>query len=250
MFKVFKTERVAKPAFVAKLQELGCQAPGARLFDLLDRHSQCFVAASDLIFLDAWSPPPYIFCRPDFESLKCLKDAFECLHDSLLKTWRKVLDRTGTMRMSWDDFCTACFTIPTSRLPTGGEGLPQTEAKMAAVWRAIDNDCSGWVALREFDVESFEALAEFKRWADRVHGGVIRAFRFLDSSGSSNAKLSVGELLKASRAEDSCTADLRYVFDGLDINNAGFLSEQDVKFLDKWDLAWEDWEAAAKIAGD
>uniref|UniRef100_A0A7S2KC24 EF-hand domain-containing protein n=1 Tax=Zooxanthella nutricula TaxID=1333877 RepID=A0A7S2KC24_9DINO len=113
------------------------------------------------------------------------------------------------------------------------------------MWRALDDDCSGAITLRDWDLASYEALVEFKGWADRVHGSVVKAFRALDNA-SGNAKLSEGELHKALRGDDPCKADLEIVFDGLDVHSCYSLTEGDVKFLDLWDMAWESWLWDAK----
>ncbi|CAK0821579.1 unnamed protein product, partial [Prorocentrum cordatum] len=51
-------------------------------------------------------------------------------------------------------------------------------AHVAAIWRAMDDDCSGWIAMRELDPDVFEAVATVKRWGMSV-GGVSRGLREL-----------------------------------------------------------------------
>mmetsp|Transcript_71909 Transcript_71909/g.161394 ORF Transcript_71909/g.161394 Transcript_71909/m.161394 type:complete len:416 (+) Transcript_71909:3-1250(+) len=268
-----RSGRVDRPTFVAGLKCAGYHGAISRLFDLLDRQGLGIISASDLKFLDTWKLPAYIFEKPDMEGLQAVKARLLEVHSNLLRAWRKGLDRDGTMRVAWDEFRTACLelaratppkaaspktasaSVPSSPASGGAQGaLPRTEKEIAAVWRALDDDCSGWISLREFDRKSFEAVAAFKRWADRVHGGVVKAFRFLDNSGAptgsgSNLKLSEGELRRAVRGKDGCKANMELLFEGLDANNTYSLTEADVKFLDGWDLAWEEWEAAAKNAG-
>merc|ERR1712060_107773 len=127
---------------------------------------------------------------------------------------------------------------------------PKTEHELAAVWRALDEDCSGWVALREWDPPCFEALAKFKIYADQMHGGpcmrdgAVSAFHNLDVNNS--GRLSVWELRQITRGPDAYTGDVEILFTSLDTNNTGKLMEDDVKFIDAWDLAWEEWELAAR----
>merc|ERR1712194_278186 len=116
------------------------------------------------------------------------------------------------------------------------------EEGLAGIWRALDDDCSGVITLREWDQKSFDELSEFKTWADRAHHGATKAFRALDA-GAGNSKVSSSEFMKARHAADPCKADLPFLFDSLDVSNSWGLSEHDVKFLDSWDLAWEDYLA-------
>merc|ERR1712192_247774 len=105
--------------------------------------------------------------------------------------------------------------------------------------------CSGWIALREFDFVSWKALSDFKRWADRIHGGCMQAFRAMDDSGgTSNGKLTLGELKRGIKGGDA--GDFVLLFGGLDVSNTGSLSEHEVKFLDAWDVEFEAWQIKAK----
>jgi len=249
-FKFFdanKSGRIGKSEFLLQMKELGYQGNAGKLHDLLDRSGLGHVHTSDIGFLDKWQPVPYLFAQYNWKGLQRLKDALIFQHNSLLRAWRKALDKDSTMRISWDEFYQACVAVPQGRErlePQYLEGLPQTADQIAGCWRALDQDCSGWIALREFDKESFQALASFKRWADESHGGVVNAFRNLDTA---NAKLSEAELKKAARGEKGFKGDFELLFDGLDVNNANQLTENDVKFLDSWDLAWEDWEHETKM---
>lgn len=113
----------------------------------------------------------------------------------------------------------------------------------------MDKECTGYIELRDWDIKSHEHLAEFKTWADRTHGSATAAFRALDTGASgqtSNCKLSRKELERCTKGEDSCKAEIEFLFDGLDVNQIDYLYEADVKFLDGWDLAWEEWQAEAE----
>jgi len=243
--------RVPKSEFVLQLKRLGYPGSAAKLFDLLDFHAVGVLSIRDMQWLDKWNPPPYIFATADDKGLQIWKERLLDLHQSLLKAWRKVLGRDGTMRLSWDEFCNANAEI--SRTPPAlPAAFPRSRDELAAVWRAIDQDCGGWISLREFDQESFDIVGEFKRWAVRVHGGVVKAFRQLDSA-SGNCRISESELKKAARGKDGCnlkSEQFELLFDGLcpqqQATQSWALTENDVKFLDSWDIAWEDWEASAK----
>merc|ERR1712061_569688 len=88
----------------------------------------------------------------------------------------------------------------------------------------------------------FRAVSEFKRWADRVHGGVMPCFRHLDSSTNSNGKLSKWEFAKILVQPECYGGDVDFLFENFDVNNVGKLTEDDVKFLDYWDISQEDME--------
>jgi len=258
MFKYLddnRSRRVSKGAFVQRLKLLSYDGKATKLFDLLDRTGLGMLTHGDVAFLDIWRMPVYIYEKPDFKLWKAVKDKLLEVHQHPLKTWRK-LDRDGSMRMSWEEFRDTCGELAWmvskkdgAPSPIKGIGLPKTEGEAAAAWRAIDQECSGWIALRQFDVKSHDALAEFKSWADRVHGGAVKAFRSLDGTGASgsNAKLSETELKRCTKCKDPCRADIEFLFDGLDVNNNWALTENDLKFLDTWDLAWEEWKYQARI---
>lgn len=236
-----QTNRLGRLAFADKLSKLGFKENAQLLFELLDRKGLGCITPDYLEFLARWRLPPYVFAGPSGEVLSVMKKVFaDVASGSMLRAWRKLFDTHGTMRVSWDTFCQRCADLARSR-----DDFPQQQGDIASAWRAMDEHCKGWIGLREFDAKSFEALSEFKRWADRQHGSVVRAFHFLDTS---NARLSEGELRRATKGRDGCKADMELLFDGLDTGNAWVLTEQDVKFIDEWDLEWEDWEFEARKA--
>jgi len=262
-----RSGRVNKVTFIAKMQGLRYNGRAARLFDLLDRQGLGMLTVGQIMFLDIWRMPAYIYQQPDFKMLKNIRNNLLEVHEHHLRAWRHI-DKDGTMRLSYEEFRGACNDIliffaggnkrgqsqPLSKEALLGvahaRGLPRNEAEVAAAWRVMDKDCAGFIYLRNWDMESHQHLSKFKLWCDKVHGGMVNAFRVLDGSGSgasSNAKLSATELKRCAVGPDGCKADLQFLFDGLDVANALSLSENDVKFLDTWDLAWEEWVEEASI---
>merc|ERR1711862_815081 len=85
----------------------------------------------------------------------------------------------------------------------------------------------------------------FKRWADRTHGGCVLAFRAMDGDNhASNGKLSLGELKRGTKGHYAGNFEL--LFDGLDVSDTGSLTENEVKFLDHWDVDFDVWQTKAK----
>merc|ERR1712032_1051779 len=137
------------------------------------------------------------------------------------------------MRVNWDEFVHACGIMQRSN----PDRVPQSEEELSRVWRAMDTDCSGWISLREFDRETFDAVAKFKRWAQRTHGRCVRAISHMDKNGSGT--VTVWEFHEALKEEGLSRAAAELVFHGLDKGGDGNIEENDVRFLDRWDLAWE-----------
>jgi Ca2+-binding EF-hand superfamily protein len=255
-----RSGKISKDEFVAALKSWGFKGKSARLFDLLDRQGFGYMVASDVAFLEHWTPPPYLLSYGDEKGLKALRKACEELCGSLFNAWRTIFDRDGTMRVSWEEFqgaCRAvlrgCFTKEGNKTPgmnyhsrPHDHGLPKTEQEMAAVWRALDSDCSGWISLREFDPPCFQVFAGFKRWADEHHAGVLRAFIAIDRFHNGNGRLTVGELrgspLTWPPANVLSMSDVELLFCNLDVNSTGRLTEEEFRFLEHWDLDWEEWE--------
>mmetsp|Transcript_30010 Transcript_30010/g.65531 ORF Transcript_30010/g.65531 Transcript_30010/m.65531 type:complete len:712 (+) Transcript_30010:46-2181(+) len=236
------SSRVFKPEFKKGVRSLGYKKSAGRLFDLLCRQGQLYVKAENLAFLEHWNPPAYLACESDDRGLKVLKDSLSKAYDNMLRAWTKELDQDKSMRVSWEEFKIFCRRWAKSK---PSEGLPETEAQIAAVWRSLDDDCSGWIALREFDPPAFEVLASFKRWAMRTHGGVRDFFRKLDSDNEQANRVTKVQLRKALKDQGLDRESIDLLYEGLDADGDSFLSEADVRYLDKWDLLWEDAEAAA-----
>merc|ERR1719271_204336 len=102
------------------------------------------------------------------------------------------------MRISWDDFCHCCRRhrkLAAAKGLTDPLGEVRTEQQIAEIWRALDDDCSGWIALKEFDPPCFHAIKDFKTWAVQEHGGCVAAMKKLDANG--NGRLNTWELKKS-----------------------------------------------------
>jgi hypothetical protein len=231
------TRRVGLADFeagLAKLRYTGLMCP-REVFQLLDLSGLRMLRSGDLDFLEKWQLPPYLFEKPDVEGMKRLKNNLIHLFGSALKAWRKMFDRDDQLRIGWEAFRRGC-----AELQEVHDFFPKAD-EVPAIWKAMDEDCSDWVALREFDVGSWQMLVEFKRWAERTHDGVMKAFHKLCRGKD---KLSLHDLKKAGRGPDPCRAPLDELFLGLDLGGDHYLQESDVRFLHKWQFNLEDWGPA------
>lgn len=222
--EVNRSQRVGRDAFVKALDDT---LQGARrLFDLLCRHNGSTVSAKELRFLEKWRPPPYFLVPPDRARLHHFRGVLgDAAHGNPLKAWFRVLDPDQSFRITFNRF---------KHQLTRFQKL-QEEDSMAQVWRAWDSDCSGYLFLRRFHPEAHEAAARLKRWAAKSGGGV----KFINQLESNNGRVSKATFRKAvADVLDQAAADL--LFDGLDVGDTGHLTEQDVRCLDRWDLAFED----------
>lgn len=215
------------------------------LFDFLDREGFGYVVPQDVAYLKHWKPRAYLFVKPDSNVLKRMKEAFSVIHGSLWRTWRIALDSDCTMRVSWEEFFISCKKL-CRQIQSKGMAPPfsPSEESVAAGWRALDFDCSGWIALKEFDVCCYQALKSFKSWAQKEHGGCVMAMRNLDISG--NGRLSSWELRKSDTRPTAYPGDVERLFEYLDWERQKSVGEPEVKFLDDWDIAWEEYEESAK----
>lgn len=243
--------RVTKVEFVDSLQK--CGFPGStktikRLFDLLQRRAGGIMTMEDITFLEKWHPPLYLLCKPDADSFEVLKKELEDKCWSLLRVWLKFLDRKRDMRVNWEDWCATLPKLQGSS--SGSSSIAITEKQLAMIWRTLDEDCSGWIALREFDPESSAVLEKAKRWLDRHHGGMVSKGLLAATAYRSGVyeEKKTGVVLQASRAalrsilrkEGGLTRDeIDLLLDALDIKEGAGVTEADLKFLEKWDLVWE-----------
>lgn len=139
------------------------------------------------------------------------------------------MDKDSSNRVNWDEFQEACKKVRyTGDLP--------------GAWRALDQDLSGFITLREIDLHSSDILLRFRKWATDECGSVKSAFQVFDADKSS--ELSHKEFRNACRIY-GFEGDPRKLFKALDSDGRGTLSLDEISFLDEWEI--DDEEAGADI---
>jgi Ca2+-binding EF-hand superfamily protein len=128
------------------------------------------------------------------------------------------------MRVPWKDFRQACRKLLS---PEDCVGLP-------AAWRALDDDLSGWLSLREFDRATFDQLTRFVSWVDQTYGSLVAAFPKLQHGNGQISQQEFRHLCSASGLGDTIA---RKIFLGLDVDMTGNISMNEVRFLNSWKVA-------------
>lgn len=193
------------------------------LFLGLDNHNKRYITGDDLKFLDEWRCPTYLTADPCEEAAKKFKATLLNYYSSYLKAWRLLLDRDGSNSVGWEEFESAARRI-------------RFRGNLAGAWRSFDDDISGTISLKEIDGPTYDALAEFKAWADEEFGTVKLAFGVLDQDGSGDFSLREWQKTLASYGFQG---DSRHLFTTLDMDDEGMVSLDEVAFLDEWESTQE-----------
>lgn len=224
-FKAFDKQNLKKlgqPEFVAALKEHGCgfQKYAKHLFHYLNREGGKEIREEDMRFLDKWKPPEFLLVPPNPQAMEKVKSILLDEFGHYLKAWRRLLDLDSSNRCTWSEFKEACKKI----------GFSQDAA---GAWRALDEDLSGFITLREIDKTSSESLADFKRWADGEFGSVKTSYYVFDHDNSHSV---------SSREFRRCCSIYGYegnahlLFRVLDVEGNGSLGISEISFLDEWAL--------------
>eukprot|EP00746_Dinoflagellata_sp_MGD_P006644 gnl/MRDRNA2_/MRDRNA2_113060_c0_seq1.p1 gnl/MRDRNA2_/MRDRNA2_113060_c0~~gnl/MRDRNA2_/MRDRNA2_113060_c0_seq1.p1 ORF type:complete len:651 (+),score=131.82 gnl/MRDRNA2_/MRDRNA2_113060_c0_seq1:137-2089(+) len=160
---------------------------GCNMFDLTDVQASLWcifkmfglcsdrnaaIAIKDIGFLDMWDCPEYLLVKPDVEGLENWKSVMMRRHKGNgICAWRRDLDKDGSMRVNWLEFKHACIKV---------QNQISEKINISGVWRALDDNLSGWLSLREFDEHSYEIMSRFKRMADQQAGSVADFIQQID----------------------------------------------------------------------
>lgn len=238
-FKAFDVDGngfVTLREFTSALEERGLRSCHAHacLFEMLDLNDDRKIQSDELAFLDKWKCPGFLKVAPDFEAAKQFKA--ELLAENQgnpIKAWLLSIDVDRNMCVSWDEFEKVC------------EGRQLGKEKWDSVWRAYDNNLSGWLSLREFDEQADVVLKRFMNMCLQTYGSTKDAFLAIDKRGDGtwskkDFRLGVAEPLNLDEKE----ADL--LFNGLDLSrnrtaqNKPRITLKNLAFLQNWDVAAEE----------
>lgn len=149
----------------------------AMLHEAFDLYGVGSITAQDVGFLDKWEPTPWLCADADFKEKDRFIAALRSRYTYLIVAWRRLLDRENTNRVSFKDFGVACRFLRFKNV--------------AGIWRALDEDASGFISLREIDQGSSDALLDFKEWAESTFGTIQRAFKVLDTNRTNSLSFPV-----------------------------------------------------------
>jgi len=198
------------------------------LYSSLDIYGLGLVERSDLEWLDKWEPAQWIVAEADPDALQEFKELLLRKYQHPLVAWRRVLDIDNSNSVSWTEFNVACDKV-------------RWKGNIGGAWRQLDDDMSGAISMKEYDLASAELLESFKLWADENFGSVRSAFRTLDETKLGNLSFSV---LKKACRRLRWSGDVRLLFDCLGTQDGAQVVEQsqgkrslslkDISFLDSW----------------
>jgi len=224
---VDKRNHITRSQLVQLCKKKGFHKAGALdlTFDLLDKDGDGSVVKTELALLEQWDFPEWLTARPDAKAAEtCKQKLIDRCQGNALLAWRN-LDRSGSMRVAWHDFRLACRKLLSS----------DDCQTLASAWRSLDDDLSGWLSLREFDKATYDQLTKFVSWIDATFGGMLGAFPKLGIGGTrSLPQISLAEwrhVCKASGLGDSTTVK---IFQGLDIDCGGYVTMNEIRFLNSW----------------
>jgi Ca2+-binding EF-hand superfamily protein len=218
--------RLSRAQFFQLLRRKGFtdEEAASYTFELVVKDNIGTINPDEAVFLDKWDFPEWLTAKPDLSAAAaCKARMLEKCQDSALLAWRN-LNRTGSMRVSWHDFQKACRKL------LG----PEDMARLPSAWRALDDDLSGWLTLKEFDSETYDRLSRFCQWAQESSGTVSGAFPKL--VGSSEATVSHYEFRTISKPSGLDDESISDIFVGLDVDGSGSIGVNEVRFLDQWKL--------------
>jgi len=149
---------------------------------------------------------------------------------SFIRGWRAILDSDGNLAVSKTEMLKGCRQIA-------------FVGDMVALWKSLDVDDDGTVHLQEADVRMALVLATFKKWASEHFGSCVNLLQHLSTLTKRRAtKWNRDDFDYGLRLVSfpgvpgmqfrQATAMLHEAFD---LSDCGFITSQDVTFLDKWE---------------
>lgn len=137
---------------------------------------------------------------------------------NLCRAWRLLLDPPGEGRVAFVPFCKAARSM----------GF----ANVAILWKHLDLNSSGFITLDEWDPPAHRCLMELRQICIGEFGGTLEAFKFgMDANGSGT--VTKDELLQFMKDFDF-QGDLEVLWNCLDEDRGGFITADELKFLEGW----------------
>lgn len=211
------------------------------LFGMLDLDRNKMVTLDEVTFLDNWACPVWLTVEPDHVGaqnfVRCLIGTYG---DNGIRAWRVGIDHDGSMRVSWNEF---------ERTNMQNENLHYTREQLVLIWRALDDNLSGWISLREFHSESYQLLSSFKEYCMENFGSARNWFQDLCEEVKNSQEgpdrnvptKSVHRRDIESAVMSSLDLDegkARVLSGGLCVSREGgsknWLNEAKIRFLDQW----------------
>jgi hypothetical protein len=213
-----RTGRLKFGQFAHECNARGYQHKAQAIIELLTPWGRKYFQEEDMAFIDVWKPPAWLTAKPNRVAADSFKAHLLQKYGHYVKGWRIAIDKDNSNMCNWNEFQAAA------------KGL-KVQDDIAGAWRALDEDLSGSITLREIDPAAHNALMGFKRWTDEEFGGVRLGFKFMDTDKSN--KLNYREFRRACR-DHGFTGDVRALFMSLDQNQEKELQYTEICFLDGW----------------
>jgi hypothetical protein len=206
-------------------------------FELIDKDGDHSVNGPELALLDKWEFPEWLTAKPNAKAAEtCTQKLIHHFHGNALSAWR-YLNRTGSMRLPWNDFRHACRKL-----------LSEEDCStLPSAWRALDDDLSGWLSLREFDRTTYDELTHFVSWIVETYGSFSSAFPKLQA-GNTEIQISQTEFRKVFKPSGLGDTVLSKIYIGLDVDRTDSISHQEIRFLNCWKVEMEQKEEEAWAA--
>jgi len=186
LFRVFDNDKNGKLSFDEFEQACHREGLPDRLKDSVEtlfalvadpkrKRGMDVITMDDLVFLEKWKPPAYLWEPPDEVGAAKFKDALSRRYNqNPWLAWRKALDKDGSMRVGFSEFSEVCRELAKAGLR---EAAPKS---VSAVYVGFDKDRSGWFTLEDWDATAYNHLLAFVTWARQRFRKVSELFRSME----------------------------------------------------------------------
>lgn len=196
-----------------------------KLFDALDLYGWGYVSLpGDFKFVMGLDFAPWVGKAENPEAADMLRQRLMKKYGNYISAWSHALDKDSSNEVTWKEFQQCCKQI-------------RFDYDVPGSWRALDDDFSGVITLKEIDQDSYDLICDFKTWAEEKFGSVLHAYEALDQDQSN--ELTRAEFKTAARFY-GWKGDAPRLFAALAPKRKGsqgqapFLTTGDMAFLDQW----------------